>query len=197
MQVGGVHPEPQTVDLIRSGLFRAEQGLSELIGSPVRIEVDMITLEPALNLDRMAGDPEAGVAGVYVGFEGDLAGHCLLCLSAASARHLVTTLLGVDDDPQMADSVLLEVGNIVVSGVVNGLADRGGWEIRVSTPSLGRDMLGALLNTVLTVASMTVAELLAVRARFRSAEQEIAGTLVLLPDARSLRLLAGMGRVST
>lgn len=195
MSAGGRVPPPGTAVLVRAGLRRAEAGLGELLAAPVEIAVETLTLEPVLDLGRLAGAPEAEVAGIYVGFAGDLNGHCLLCLDGESAAHLAARLLGeVAASPELADSALLEAGNITVSGLVNGLADSGGWRIQVSPPVLARDMLGALVNTVLAAASLTSAELLAVGARFRSVAAEVRGTLLLLPDADSLTTLAGSGR---
>lgn len=189
------------LSLIRVGLARAEHGLSTLLALSIAIDVDVITLEPVLGLGRLAGSPEEEVVGIYVGFSGDLAGHCLLCLESESARHLAATLLGeAPGTSDLVDSALLEAGNITVSGLVNGLADSGGWRIQISPPVLARDMLGALLGTVLAAVSLSANELLAVRGRFRSdssdpsGAKEIAGTLLLLPDAGSLRALMGDAR---
>lgn len=180
---------------MRAGLQRAEQGLTGLLGFPVRIRVEEVALQPVLAAGLEPGPAEQDVVGVYVGFGGDLTGHCLLCLGEASAAELAGQLLGGGPwEADLVDSALLEFGNIAVSSAVNGLADAGGWEIRVTPPVLGRDMLGALVNTVLAAASLAAAELLAVRAQFRCAGSEIAGTLLLLPDAASLRFLLATGR---
>lgn len=191
----GAAPQAQLASLVQAGLARAEAGLSGLLAAPMSIAVDTIHLEPVLGVGRLVATPEAEVVGIYVGFSGDLAGHCLLCLDQGSAAHLAAGLLGdAAAQAELADSALLEVGNITVSGLVNGIADRGGWCIHVSPPALGRDMLGALVNTVLAAASLTASELLAVKGRFRSDAGDISGTILLLPDADSLRLLGGPGR---
>lgn len=189
---GAAGPGCRTIDLVRSGLGRAEQGLGELLGTAVAVDVELMTLEPALGLGRLAATPEAEVVGIYVAFAGDLAGHCLWCLDGASADRLAGQLVGMNGVPAaLSDSALLEAGNIAVSGLVNGIADRGGWTIHVSPPALARDMLGALVNTVLAAASLTAEQWLAVQGRFCSQSGDVAGTLLLLPDARSLGLLTG------
>ena len=88
---------------------------------------------------------------------------------------------------------MLEAGNIIVSWLINGIADRGGWKIAVTPPALARDMLGALVNTILAVASVESEELLAVCVRFKAGDSGLTGTIMLMPDAESLRILSRGG----
>lgn len=177
--------------LVREGLARAARGMSELLGAAADIAVERMVLAPAWQLDWLASEPEAEVVAIYVAFSGDLAGHCLLALDGPAAERLADRLVGgVPAPPGLRDSALLEFGNIAVSGVVNGIADRGGWHIRVAPPELARDMLGALVNTVLASASAGHRELLAVQGRLRAGDLELQGAVLLLPDADSLRELA-------
>lgn len=192
MTVATVTPEMET--LIKSGLNKAEEGLSQLLGVPAAIKVDVMTLEPVFDLERLAWAPEAEVVGVYIGYSGDLTGHCLLCFEGDDAQNLAEYMLGGPDELELVDSAIMEAGNIFVSWLVNGLADSGDWKIIVTPPALARDMLGALVNTILAVASGTSEELFAVCVHFRTAIEGIAGNLMLMPDADSLRALTGLGR---
>lgn len=190
MAAEGIAPHSSVSALVSAGLARAEAGLAALLGTPIAIEMDEMTLEPVLGVARLAGPLEAEVVGIYVAFVGDLTGHCLLCLDGDSAAHLAGRLLGdLNASSDLVDSALLESGNITVSGLVNGIADAGGWQIQTQPPALGRDMLGALVHTVLAAASLTADRLLRVQARFRADGEEIHGTLLLLPDADSLHIL--------
>lgn len=184
---------PEMEALALAGLHNAEQGLCQLLGMHVGIEIDLMTLEPVFDLERLAWAPEAEVTGVYVGYSGDLTGHCLLCLDGENPNLLAGLLLGDMDDPEMVDSALLEAGNIMVSWLINGMADSGGWKIVVTPPALARDMLGALVNTILAVASAESEELFAVCVRFHTGESGMTGTIMLMPDAESLRILTGGG----
>lgn len=178
-----------TVALVQAGLSRAEAGFSTLLEVPLQIEVEGLGLEDPAGLAALAGRPEELVTGVYVGFAGDLHGHCLLYLDPENEQRLVQRLLGDDAEAALSESALLEVGNITVSGLVGGVADRGGWRIQVSPPVLARDMLGSLLNSVLAAASLSSQKLLAVRARFHTQGEAIQGTVLLMPDAASLAVL--------
>ncbi|MGI6081449.1 MAG: chemotaxis protein CheC [Limnochordia bacterium] len=188
-----VAPEMQA--LIMAGLHNAGQGLTQLLGVKVTLEVDRMALAPVLELDGLAWAPEADVTGIYIGYSGDLTGHCLLCLDGDNPDIFTSLFLGDTDDREMVDSALLEAGNIVVSWLINGIADRGGWKIAVTPPALARDMLGALVNTVLAVASAESEELLAVCVRFRTGESGLTGTIMLMPDAESLRVLSRGGGI--
>lgn len=165
------------------------------MGAPVALHVDLMTLEPVLSLERVAWAPESEVIGIYIGFSGNLAGHCLICLDETSASALAAFLLGGDEDApyEMAESALMEAGNIIVSWLVNAIADAGGWKILVSPPSLAYDMLGSLVNTILASALSTSEELMAVCVRFSADELNMTGTLYFLPDADTLRALIAAG----
>lgn len=184
-------PLPRIDALVQAGLQRAEQGLSDLLGRSVGIDVDMMSLEPVLGLTRLARN-EALVTGIYVAFQGDLSGHALLYLPPSNAERLASRLLGEAPPADMVDSALLEVGNITVSGLVNGIADCGGWRIHVSPPVLARDMLATLVNSILVEALQSSDSLLAVRGRFGTRGESLDGMVLLMPDAASLGALLDM-----
>lgn len=191
----GTQVAPEMERLVSTGLRKAEEGLSQLLGLPVSIRVDVMTLEPVFDLERLAWAPEAEIVGVYIGYTGDLTGHCLLCFENDDAERMANRMIGAPSDSQeLTDSALMEAGNIFVSWLVNGLADCGGWKIMVTPPALARDMLGALVNTILAVASGTSEELLAVCVKFSTEVDGISGTLMLMPDAESMRALSGAER---
>lgn len=188
MTMGAV-PEP-AAELLRLGLEQAARSLTAFSGLETAIAVEGMALEPPWRLPPPAAEPEAQVVGIYVGFLGDLRGHCLLTLDAVRAGRLADRLLGGAPAPEaVRESALLEFGNIAVSGVVNAIADRGGWLIGLSPPVLARDTVAALVNSVLAAASAEHREVLAVRGRLRVGELELWGTILLLPDARSLQEL--------
>ena len=63
-----------------------------------------------------------------------------MCLDGDNPDILAHLFLGDTDDQELVDSALLEAGNIIVSWLINGIADRGGWKIAVTPPALARDM---------------------------------------------------------
>lgn len=181
---------PAAAELLAHGLAAAARGLSAFAGLPAAVAVEEVVLAPPGQVALPAGDPEEPVVGIYVGFAGDLRGHCLLVLDAAGAARLAGRLLaGAAAPAELADSALQEFGNIAVSGVVNAIADRGGWRIRVSPPALARDALACLVHTVLAAASLERPEVLAVRGRLKVGALELCGTILLLPDPESLQAL--------
>lgn len=181
---------PAAAELLAHGLAAAARSLSAFAGAPAAIAVEDVAVAPPGQVALPEGDPEQPVVGIYVGFGGDLRGHCLLVLDAAGARRLADRLLAqAAAPPELADSALLEFGNLAVSGVVNAIADRGGWRIRVSPPALARDALACLVHTVLAAASVEHPEVLAVRGRLKVGALELCGTILLLPDPESLQAL--------
>ena len=99
-----------------------------------------------------------GHEGVAVHEQGDLAvgqdggaGHGSQ-LGDADARTLCA-MLGVEADTDTGRSALGEIGNIMVSSYVGALATMTGFELDLRPPESTRDMLGAVVASVLAAHS--------------------------------------------
>ena len=183
-------------DLAALGTERAAEGLSGMVDQPVLIEtmgVEQVTLAEAQDL---AGNPQDTVAAVYLEFEGDLNGNIVLVFDVPSALVLVDLLMlqepgtstEIDD---MAISALGEVGNQAGSAFLNALADAMGLTVMISPPAVLIDMAAAVLNTIVAQASMESDEVIAIRTSFSVSGQALTGFFLVLPDAASLRVMAG------
>lgn len=170
---------------VERGLERACAGLEELSGSRIYLESMGVDRLPVLEIgDRLS--KEERVVAVFVTFEGEVTGCGLLVLSEEGARWMARRLLGAEmgeDDPLFL-SVLQEVGNISLSGFLNGVADYFGVSIRPSAPVFIRDTLAAVTNSLVAAVSAAREEAYFVRTRFYFGDEPgVTGHLVLLPEA--------------
>jgi len=169
---------------VERGLERACAGLEELSGSRLYLESMGVDRLPVLEIgDRLAR--EERVVAVFVTFDGDVTGYGLLVLSEEGAHWMARRLLGteLEGDEPLFLSALQEVGNISLSGFLNGVADYFGVSIRPSAPIFIRDTLAAVTNSLAAAVSATREEAYFVRTRFYFDEEPgVTGHLVLLPE---------------
>ncbi|MBX0322831.1 chemotaxis protein CheC [Halomicroarcula sp. F13] len=108
--------------LAHEGAQQATQSLAQMTGIDAVVDVTKITL-----LDRAdVGDDLTGAefVGVQFGFEGALEGETVLVFDRDSADTIADSLMpGASDDPAMAQSSVEEIGNIMMSGFIDGWAD--------------------------------------------------------------------------
>lgn len=182
---------------IQAGLDRAQMGLSGLIEANVRIEGVRIEIMPIFDIPGLAGPPDQMVVGIHVGFKGAFCGHGLLMFNEESAAWLAGRLLMTESEDiafsdQLVRSALLELGNVTVSGFLNGLADWFGLQLQPTTPEIAYDLMAAILNTILASVSAMADSVVSIETTFSFSDNEsVGGYLLLLPDNRTLEVLLG------
>jgi chemotaxis protein CheC len=121
------------LDVIREtvniGAGNAATALSQLVGSAVTMDVPKAELVSIYELADRYTSPTKIVSAVYLRFEGEFSGNMLWIMSDDIAKELVRMLiakdfgdLSQDQMDQIADSLLVEVGNIVLSSFLNAIS---------------------------------------------------------------------------
>ena len=123
--------------LAHEGAEAAAASLTDLTGIGTSVDVTQTTLMDRADLGGELRDGD--YVGVRIGFEGELAGETVLVFERDTAASIVDVLVS-DHDPDtefdgMARSGIVEVGNIMVGGFVDGWADYLGSAIDISPPS--------------------------------------------------------------
>jgi chemotaxis protein CheC len=139
-------------ELANIGSGTAGTALSSLLGRPVDISVPKAAALELADAVEAAGDPEDVVWAVAVPVEGDLDATALLLVGEADAAS-ICGMLGVDAESEDGRSALQEIGNILVASYIGALATMAGFELDLRPPSSARDMLAAVVATVLAGAS--------------------------------------------
>ena len=108
---------------------KAASALSEIFGKQVRISIPQVILEPAEQIRGALGAYDRVVA-VSISIVGDAKGDLMLFFNKPDASSLANLLLGDSGDggglqvlDEQKKSALTEVGNIVLSGFLNSLAE--------------------------------------------------------------------------
>ena len=108
--------------LAHEGAEQATQSLCRMTGLDAVVDVTKITLVNRANVGEQLADGD--YIGVQFGFDGELAGDTVLVFDRAGSETIVESLVpGGSDDEAMAQSSVEEIGNIMMSGFIDGWAD--------------------------------------------------------------------------
>jgi chemotaxis protein CheC len=174
-------------DLARSGSTTAMSGLSQMLHQDFKITALSVNEISEENVGDIAGNIGEKVVGIYLLFSGNANGQILLAFSPEIAFELVDMAMELPVGStlslgEMERSVLGEMGNIVGTFFLNGVADNAGIRLMPSPPVVVEDMAGALVDTILAEAFTQSNTLFIIKLLFCSAEKEVAGHFLVLPN---------------
>lgn len=175
-------------ELVGQGSQNAVSGLSEMVGSQVRITATDLKVVPVHQAADLVGGPENEVVTISLIMSGGATGHIMLVYPVEVAFGLVDMLLkqpaGTTQELRdMEASALSELGNITGTFFLNSVADNTGMRLIPTPPSVMVDMAGACLDTALADVMRDRDEIFAMETIFSSEDREINGTLLVLPTA--------------
>ncbi|MCX5795510.1 MAG: chemotaxis protein CheC [Elusimicrobia bacterium] len=180
-------------ELVSIGSAKAAKSLAQMTGQQIGIEVPEVRRVPLRDAVAALGGAQRVVRAIHQRMIGGLSGRVLLCFEKETAHSLASLLLsplflGGEPTPDMETSALEEMGNIVISSVVNVLSELLGTSTFLSVPTIAEDSLASVVDFVLNEAAMEGDSLLMVEARFTVAERPVLGQLLLFPGAENVRM---------
>ena len=167
-------------ELANIGSGTAGTALSALLGRPVDISVPTAAALELADAVDAAGAPEDLVWAVVVAVGGDLDAAALLIAPERDAAS-ICAVLGVEPDSEEARSALEEVGNILVASYVGALGSMTGFVLDLHPPASARDMLGAVVATVIAARSDGRDVAIMLDSELRIERDAIALSFMLLP----------------
>jgi chemotaxis protein CheC len=179
----------------------AGRALAEMSGQAIHVVATEVARTDSMHVIEAAGGAGTVVVGIYLGITGSISGHAVLVLQPEGAHRLAGLLLDgfalpvPVSDPSipwfddMELSALGEVGNVTVAAFLNEVGRHLDQPCSPTVPLAITDMAGAILDAVLADLTMDGEELLACRTSFINGSDTIEGTVLVLPQADSLRLL--------
>ncbi len=173
--------------LAKVGSTTAVTGLSQMVNQNFKISTLSIEEVSFRNAANLIGKAEDKVIAVYLLFSGNTSGQILLAFQPQTAYELVDMAMGQPcgstiDLGEMERSVLGEMGNIVGTFFLNGVADCAGLRLMPSPPAVVEDMAGALIDSVLAEAFEDTDSLFVLKLLFSSTEKQIEGRFLVLPS---------------
>ncbi|GHS94682.1 chemotaxis protein CheC [Synergistales bacterium] len=185
------------------GTGNAATALSKLLACMIDMDVPRADLVSIYSLSEYYGDPDSVVAAVFVRSFGEFGCSLIFIQEEEDADLMVNLLLKqqfgdsvpTDLDPEMKDSALTEVGNIILSSFLNAVNMLIGTQHQISVPGVARDMLASILDVVASIfgqmgdMALVINTQLRVGASSQNEERVISGNIVMLPDPDALELL--------
>jgi chemotaxis protein CheC len=171
----------------------AATALSQMLGREVEINVPRAQALPMADAVDACGPADALVDGVVIPLEGDVAGAVVLLIPVHDSDRLCE-LLSVEPYSEVGRSAICEIGNIVGTSYLNGLAGTCGLRLEPSPPGLVRDMLGAIVASLLAQTAGSSEAALVLDSELDVADEPCELSFMLLPTAGGARdLLAPLG----
>jgi chemotaxis protein CheC len=183
------------------GASHAATSLSQLLTSMVDITVPEVRI---IDISQISNQISEDIA-AFVLFEiqGELspAGIVCLYLPKESAVHLSNSMLGLSDPDreitEMDESVLLEVGNIMVSQFLDATASLLDIVMIPSPPSIAIDMGLAIFESIIALVAKDINQIILFMTELRCEEHEIQGSIFLMPGCSTMNdILALLDRAS-
>lgn len=175
------------------GAGHAATALSALLKQEIHMEVPSVRVASFDEIADIVGGAEQVVIGVFLRMEGEIPGNIFLLLSVQSAKRLLETIMGADENTDMFSemeiSAISEIGNILASSYISSMSDFMKKEMYVSVPAVTIDMAGAIL-TVGLIPMGEISDLaLVVETELLQGEREIQGYLFLMPDPGTIEAM--------
>lgn len=183
------------------GSGNAATALSNMLSTKVKMgmpEVSMLEFNEAV---LRVGEPEEVVAAVMIEMSNEINGIMLFILKKDFAEEILERMMGKSEATlerisEMGSSVLVEIGNIMVSSYINALSQLADMDIQLSVPQLAINMLGGILSLPMAMFGIESDHIMMIEGKFIIDKQEVSGDILLLPEVDSLNELMkklGMG----
>ena len=183
------------------GAGNAATALSVMLSRLVDMDVPKAELVSIYKLAEYYGDPLKEVSAVFVRSEGEFSCSLIFFQDEEDAQNLVNLLISTQMPgmtlenlpPEMRDSALTEVGNIILSSFLNAINVLIGGTHSISVPDVAHDMMGAILQVIASIFGQTGEYALIVDTTLKVGDMEtnVSGKVVMLPDPGSLEILFG------
>ncbi|HXG49266.1 MAG TPA: chemotaxis protein CheC [Methylomirabilota bacterium] len=181
-------PSPAALDalceLVNIGVGRAAAALAELTGRTVAIAVPTVEVVRFDHPSQVADLQQGITLRVSQAFTGGLSGQALLILNSQGAQRLAELLLGKPPGDGSFDAndqaALLELGNIIIGGVIGRLVDHLGVSVNYDLPMLQLRGVSDVVDLISDLVGPGQTHLLLMRASLSIAAEHISGYLILL-----------------
>ena len=172
--------------LIKEGAASASTDVSMLTGIETDVEVSTLSFVPIEDVPVHLGD-EVRI-GTVLQFEGALSGYIAILFSEEAAESLVGAVMpGAAADPDMRQSTIQEIGNIMTSGFIDGWANTLVSKIQITPPRFVHDLGSAILDPVAAELAQTQEYAFLINSTIRTDDEEFACSIYALPDEQELR----------
>lgn len=175
------------------GVGRAAASMGELTGREVEISILELVTFGADKVVELSDLQNVAVLRVAQRFTQAMEGYVLLLLNEEGARRLARLILGEHLESNLFDeieqSALLELGNIMINGVMGTIANQLGITLGYDVPYLELKGVTGLEEMISDLVPDRSSQVMFMRASLRISAEVIHGYLVLVLDHENLEFL--------
>ena len=118
----------------------------------------------------------------------------LFVLTKEVSDEILFRMLGKKDSDLLAleeidSSVLIEIGNIVISSYITAMSSLTGVNVELSVPQLAINMLGGIMSVPIAMMGQHSDKIMMITGDFKIDGKALDSTMLLLPDVESLNVL--------
>lgn len=177
-------------ELVNIGAGNAATSLASILSDRVDMSVPDLKIIDINDIANELGGPESQVAGVLLKMDGDIDGMIMFILEKQLCHMLLNLLLSkemksFEEIEEIDLSMFKEMGNIIVGGYVNALANTLDMSISISTPDIAIDMAGAILSYPAHYFGTMGDKVMFVREDFKNESSIITSHLLIMPQPES------------
>lgn len=176
------------------GVGNAATALSQMLGRTINISVPEVRVVEISKLHTIM-NTEKVVAGVITALndlESGVAGYLYVMFPEESSRRIVTILLGSDEDQEMRDSTLMELGNILSSSFCDATAEMLGIMLIPTPPSFAEDYSIAVIDAVVSQFAEKSDHIIVFETELKEEDDAVEILVVLIPNETFLNYIIKM-----
>ncbi len=176
------------------GTGYASTSLSSLLDKTVTMEVPDVQVVSFQEVMNTLGDLEAQAGGIVSEMSGDMNGIMLVMFRLDTINVITNSMIEevfetYESLSELAYSAIIEIGNILISSYVNAIAKLAEFEIHLSVPAYGVNMIGAMLNEPLSVVGYDLDKILLIKGKTKIDNMLQGMEVIMLPAIDSLENL--------
>ena len=123
-----------------------------------------------------------------------ICGIMLFVLTKEVSDEILFRMLGKTESDLLAmeeidSSVLIEIGNIVISSYITAMSSLTGVNVELSVPQLAINMLGGIMSVPIAMMGQHSDKIMMITGDFKIDGKALDSTMLLLPDVESLNVL--------
>lgn len=182
----------EEIDALRElgniGVANAATSLSNMLGKMIEMSVPNVIIAKISELHQYFEDQVVfGVVTALEDVENGRTGY--LYISFPEAKKVAKLLI---EDPELADSTIMELGNILSSSFCNAIADMLGIMLIPSPPSLAEDTSMAIIEVIVAQIAEKSDNVIVFKTELKEKEDAIEILITLVPDEKFLDYILKM-----
>ena len=185
------------IELGNIGAGNATTALSEMLNEKIVVEVPRLHLSEPHLVPKIFDKHDQIMAVIHMQLTGDTDCDILLLFELEESKNIASmmTMTPTEElDPEMENSAIEELGNIMIGGFLTAISDFTGISLVPMPPQLVRGSFDAILDSFLVKQALVSDVALIFDGCFKRSSSKAAGTILVFPSEEMKQLLVDKSR---